>query len=113
VRIVDSRTFPPPRHRRGGWLRLSGCHARNALASHPNDEWQLLHRGGQAAHDLVFASEGKARTFDYQAGDVGYVPFARCGAHSISKNTGDTVLRFLEMFQEPPLSRCLADQLMA
>ena len=24
----------------------------------------------------VFASSGDARTFDYQAGDVGYVPFA-------------------------------------
>jgi len=44
----------------------------------------------------VFASSGKARTFDYQAGDVGYVPFAM--GHYIL-NTGDEPLRFLEMFR--------------
>jgi oxalate decarboxylase len=42
----------------------------------------------------VFASSGKARTFDYQAGDVGYVPFAM--GHYIL-NTGDEPLVFLEM----------------
>ena len=34
----------------------------------------------------VFASGGNARTFDYQAGDVGYVPFAM--GHYV-ENTGD------------------------
>jgi oxalate decarboxylase len=34
----------------------------------------------------VFASGGKARTFDYQGGDVGYVPFAM--GHYV-ENTGD------------------------
>jgi hypothetical protein len=40
----------------------------------------------------VFAASGQARTFDYQAGDVGYVPFAM--GHYI-ENTGTTPLRFL------------------
>ncbi len=44
----------------------------------------------------VFAAEGKARTFDYQAGEVGYVPFAM--GHYIA-NTGNAMLRFLEMFR--------------
>src|SRR5258708_16718427 len=44
----------------------------------------------------VFASSGKARTFDYQAGDVGYVPFAM--GHYV-ENTGDDTLTFLEMFR--------------
>ena len=44
----------------------------------------------------VFASSGKARTFDYQAGDVGNVPFAM--GHYI-RNTGDEPLVFLEMFR--------------
>jgi oxalate decarboxylase len=44
----------------------------------------------------VFAAEGKARTFDYRARDVGYVPFAM--GHYIA-NTGDGPLRFLEMFR--------------
>ena len=44
----------------------------------------------------VFASSGEARTFDFRAGDVGYVPFAM--GHYI-ENTGDKPLRFLELFK--------------
>jgi len=44
----------------------------------------------------VFASSGKARTFNYQAGDVGYVRFAM--GHYI-ENVGDETLTFLEMFR--------------
>jgi len=50
---------------------------------------------GPGAHDRVRVG-GKARTFDYRAGDVGYVPFAM--GHYI-ENTGDTTLRFLELFK--------------
>ncbi len=62
---------------------------------HPNsDEWQYYLEGH--ARMTVFASGGKARTFNYQAGDVGYVPFAM--GHYI-QNLGDAPLRFLEMFK--------------
>nr|MDH3099216.1 cupin domain-containing protein [Bacillus velezensis] len=62
---------------------------------HPNtDEWQYYLSG--EAKMTVFAAEGRARTFNYQAGDVGYVPFAM--GHYV-QNTGDTVLRFLEIFK--------------
>ncbi len=44
----------------------------------------------------VFASSGRARTFNYQAGDVGYVPFAM--GHYV-ENTGEETLTFLEMFR--------------
>ena len=44
----------------------------------------------------VFAASGQARTFDFLAGDVGYVPFAM--GHYI-ENTGTTSLRFLEVFK--------------
>src|SRR5437879_6843425 len=62
---------------------------------HPNvDEWQYYIEGqGRMG---VFGAEGTARTFDYRAGDVGYVPFAM--GHYI-ENTGNTPLRFLEMFR--------------
>jgi oxalate decarboxylase len=46
----------------------------------------------------VFGSESRARTFGYQAGDVGYVPFAM--GHHI-ENTGSTPMRFLEVFRSP------------
>lgn len=46
----------------------------------------------------VFSAEKKARTFDYQGGDVGYVP--RAQGHYI-ENTGATKLRYLEVFRAP------------
>jgi oxalate decarboxylase len=44
----------------------------------------------------VFAAESRARTFDYRAGDVGYVPMSM--SHFI-ENTGDEPLCFLELFK--------------
>ena len=62
---------------------------------HPNAaEWQYYVAG--SARMTVFAAEGRARTFDVAAGDVGYVPFAM--GHHI-ENTGDEPLRFLEVFR--------------
>src|SRR6202008_4938245 len=62
---------------------------------HPNaDEWQYYIGGkGRLA---VSAPAGRARTFDYQGGDVDYVPFAM--GHYV-ENTGEEPLRFLEMFR--------------
>ena len=76
---------------------------------HPNnDEWQYYIEG--SGRMTVFASEGKARTFDYQAGDVGYVPFAM--GHYI-ENTGNTTLRFLEMFKSDHYADLSLNQWMA
>ena len=44
----------------------------------------------------VFATGGRARTMDFQQGDVGYVQ--QTLPHYI-ENTGDTDLKFLEMFK--------------
>jgi oxalate decarboxylase len=44
----------------------------------------------------VFASGGKSRTFDYQAGDVGYAP--RDMGHYV-ENIGDEPLVFLALFR--------------
>jgi oxalate decarboxylase len=62
---------------------------------HPNaDEWPYFLNG--QGRMTVFASGAKACTFDYQAGDVGYVPFAM--GHYL-ENTGDETLTFLELFR--------------
>jgi oxalate decarboxylase len=58
----------------------------------------------------VFASGGKARTFDYQAGDVGYVPFAM--GHYV-ENIGDVPVRFLEMFRSSYFADVSLNQWMA
>ena len=85
-----------------------GAGAMRELHWHPNnDEWQYYIQG--SGRMTVFASGGKARTFDYQAGDVGYVPFAM--GHYI-QNTGDTTLRFLmfksDRFADVSLNQWLA-----
>ena len=43
----------------------------------------------------LFAANGVAQTFDYQPGDISYVPTAY--GHYV-ENTGNTTLRFLEIF---------------
>ena len=58
----------------------------------------------------VQVDEGKARTFDYRAGDVGYVPHPM--GHYI-ENTGSTALRFLEMFKSDRFVSISLEQWMA
>jgi oxalate decarboxylase len=58
----------------------------------------------------VFASSGVARTFDYQAGDVGYVPFAY--GHYV-ENIGNQPLVFLELFRQPRFEDVSLTQWMA
>ncbi|WP_434178276.1 oxalate decarboxylase [Bacillus stercoris] len=70
--------------------------AMRELHWHPNThEWQYYISG--KARMTVFASDGHARTFNYQAGDVGYVPFAM--GHYV-ENIGDEPLVFLEIFKD-------------
>jgi len=94
ARITDSSNFPASANIAAALVEVDPGGLRE-MHWHPNgDEWQYYLRGQGTMS--VFASGGKARTFDYQAGDVGYVPFAM--GHYI-KNTGDEPLVFLEMFR--------------
>jgi oxalate decarboxylase len=94
VRITDSTNFPVSTTIAAALVDVAPGGLRE-LHWHPNaDEWQYYLSG--QGRMTVFASGGKARTFDYQAGDVGYVPFAM--GHYV-ENTGDEPLRFLEMFR--------------
>src|SRR6266568_5168847 len=108
VRIVDSSNFPAASTIAAALVEVEPG-AMREMHWHPtNDEWQYYIEG--SGRMTVFAAEGKARTFDYQAGDVGYVPFAM--GHYI-ENTGDTVLRFLEMFKSPRFADVSLNQWMA
>jgi oxalate decarboxylase len=94
ARILDSTNFPVATTIAAALVEVEPG-AMRELHWHPNtDEWQYFIEGD--ARMTVFDSPGKARTFDYTAGDVGYVPFAT--GHYV-ENTGDTTLRFLEMFR--------------
>ncbi|PPI87636.1 oxalate decarboxylase (plasmid) [Candidatus Pantoea edessiphila] len=94
VRIVDSSSFSISKNIAAALIEIEPGGIRE-LHWHPNnDEWQYYLEGeGRMG---VFASSGQARTFNYRAGDVGYVPFAM--GHYI-ENTGTNNMRFLELFK--------------
>jgi oxalate decarboxylase len=94
VRIVDSSNFPAASTIAAALVEVEPGGLRE-LHWHPNtDEWQYYLSG--VGRMGVFGSGGRARTFNYQAGDVGYVPFAM--GHYV-QNTGPEPLRFLELFR--------------
>jgi oxalate decarboxylase len=94
VRITDSTVFAISTTIAAALVEVEPGGMRE-LHWHPNtNEWQYYIEG--EARMGVFGASGQARTFDYRAGDVGFVPFAM--GHYI-ENTGDTRLRFLEIFK--------------
>jgi oxalate decarboxylase len=108
ARIVDSSNFPAATTIAAALVEVEPG-AMRELHWHPNtDEWQYYIAG--RGRMTVFAASGKARTFDYQAGDVGYVPFAM--GHYI-ENTGEETLRFLEMFRSDRFADISLNQWMA
>jgi oxalate decarboxylase len=108
VRIADSTSFHAATTIAAAIVHVDPGGLRE-LHWHPNaDEWQYYLSG--EGRMTVFASSGKARTFDYRAGDVGYVPFAM--GHYV-ENTGDEPLRFLELFRSDRFADVSLNQWMA
>jgi oxalate decarboxylase len=108
VRIADSSNFPVATAIAMALVEIEPG-AMREMHWHPNnDEWQYYIEG--QGRMTVFASGGRARTFDYQEGDVGYVPFAM--GHYV-ENTGDTPLCFLEMFKSSRFADLSLNQWMA
>src|SRR6266567_2607241 len=94
VRITDSSVFKASKTIAAALVEVEPGGMRE-LHWHPNvDEWQYYISG--QARMTVFASQNNARTFNFQAGDVGAVPFPM--GHYI-ENIGATTLRFLEIFR--------------
>ena len=94
VRIVDSSKFKVSTTMAAAIVTVHPGGIRE-LHWHPNaDEWQFFIKG--TARQTVFATGGRARTMDFQAGDVGYIQ--KTLPHYV-QNTGDTDLKFLEMFK--------------
>lgn len=100
VRVIDSANFPvsnpnkPTNNIAAAYVIVKPGGLRE-LHWHQNaDEWQYYIQG--KGRMTVFFNASKARTADFNAGDVGYVPVTF--GHYI-ENTGDTDLIFLEMFK--------------
>jgi oxalate decarboxylase len=94
VRITDTSAFPASKTISAALVEVQPGGMRE-LHWHPNaNEWQYYIEG--QARMGVFAASGQGRTFDFMAGDVGFVPFAM--GHYV-ENTGTAPLRFLEIFK--------------
>jgi oxalate decarboxylase len=108
VRITDTAAFPASKTISAALVEVEPGGIRE-LHWHPNtDEWQYYIEG--QARMGVFAASGQARTFNFTAGDVGYVPFAM--GHYV-ENTGTTPLRFLEIFKSSYYADVSLNQWMA
>jgi oxalate decarboxylase len=94
VRIIDSSSFKVATNIAAAVVTVRPGGLRE-LHWHPNaDEWQFYFGG--KARMTVFATGGRARTMDFETGDVGYVQ--KTLPHYI-ENIGNTELKFLEMFK--------------
>jgi len=108
VRIVDVNNFPAAKTISAAFIEVEPGGMRE-LHWHPKAaEWQYYIQG--KARMTVFLSGGSARTFDYQAGDVGVVPIV--AGHYV-QNTGDETLIFVEIFRHPEYSDISARQWLA
>ncbi|CDO75540.1 hypothetical protein BN946_scf184883.g2 [Trametes cinnabarina] len=93
VKVVDSTTFTVSTAIAVAEVTVEPG-AMRELHWHPTqDEWAYYLEG--EGRVTLFAAESNARTFNYQAGDVGFVP-ASFG-HYV-ENIGNTTLKFLEIF---------------
>ncbi|WP_283815465.1 cupin domain-containing protein [Bradyrhizobium jicamae] len=103
VRIADTRNFKVSTDVAAALVEVNPGHMRE-LHWHPNaDEWQYYISG--QARMTVFAAEARSRTFDYRAGDVGYVPMSM--SHFI-ENTGDLELFRSNRFMDVSLAQWMA-----
>ena len=94
VRIVDSGVFCASKTIAAALVRVKPK-AMRELHWHPNaSEWQYYIHG--TARMTVFDSSAKARTMNFNANDVGFVPAV--AGHYI-ENLGNDDLVFLEMFK--------------
>jgi oxalate decarboxylase len=94
VRIIDSNVFKISKSIAAAIVTVHPGGMRE-LHWHQNaDEWQYFFAG--KGRMTIFFTGGRARTMDFQAGDVGYVQ--QTLPHYI-ENTGDADLKFLEMFK--------------
>jgi oxalate decarboxylase len=94
VRIVDSSNFPASKAVAAALVTVKPGGLRE-LHWHPQaSEWQYYIKG--SGRMTVFASAGKARTTDFKANDVGFIPAV--AGHYI-ENTGEGDLVFLETFK--------------
>jgi oxalate decarboxylase family bicupin protein len=90
VKILDPLTFPTASNTAAALFTVKPGAMRELHWHTTSDEWSYFIAG--QGRLTVFVAPQSSRTFDFQAGDVGYVPVP--DAHYL-ENTGDTDLVYL------------------
>ena len=96
VKIVDPTTFRIADNFSAALFTLKPGAMREIHWHLTSDEWTFFLSG--QARCTVFAGPSSSRTFDFQAGDVGYIPVA--DSHYV-ENTGTEDVVYLEILQAP------------
>jgi len=109
VKIVDSNNFKVATTISTLEATISPGHMRE-LHWHPYTPQWTYFVTGEARMTVYAPGVGNARTFNYVAGDIGYVP--KSYGHYI-ENTGNTTLKFLEITKADHYSDVSAQQWMA
>jgi oxalate decarboxylase family bicupin protein len=96
IKILDPTTFPIASTFSAALITVEPGAMREIHWHTTSDEWNYFLSG--SARLTVYEAPSSSRTFDFTAGDVGYVPVPN--AHYL-ENTGNETLVYLEMLQAP------------
>ncbi|KAF2034027.1 Bicupin, oxalate decarboxylase/oxidase [Setomelanomma holmii] len=105
IKILDPATFPVASTFSVALVTVEPGAMREMHWHTTSDEWSYFLAG--SARVTVYQAPAASRTFDFTAGDVGYVP--KSNAHYL-ENTGNTTLVFLEVLQATQYSDISVNQ---
>ncbi|KAL8311085.1 hypothetical protein RB597_001914 [Gaeumannomyces tritici] len=108
VKILDPITFPVAHMFSAALVTIQPGAMRELHWHTTSNEWNFFLQG--SARITVFKAPSSSRTFNYTAGDVGYIEAAKC--HYI-ENTGTENVIFLEVLQAPKFSDISVSQWLA
>jgi oxalate decarboxylase family bicupin protein len=105
VKILDPSTFPIASTFSVALITVEPGAMREMHWHTTSDEWSYFLSG--SARLTVYQAPGASRTFDFTAGDVGYVPVPN--AHYL-ENTGNVTLVYMEVLQSAQYSDISVNQ---
>ncbi|KAH3942558.1 hypothetical protein HBH70_194660 [Parastagonospora nodorum] len=105
IKILDPATFPVASKFSVALITVEPGAMRELHWHTTSDEWSYFLAG--TARLTVYEAPASSRTFDFSAGDVGYVPVPN--AHYL-ENTGNETLIYMEVLQAPQYSDISVNQ---
>lgn len=108
VKVADATTFPIANNYSVGLFSIEPGAMREIHWHLTSDEWNFFLQG--QGRVTVFTGPTNSRTFNYAAGDVGYVTTA--SSHYV-ENTGNDTLVYMEVLQAPRYADVSAAQWLA